>query len=167
MAEPAEGMWQCKVLGGEAAADDRDIITVRINVQIAEGPDSGRKVTYEDRVNNLSAKYILQTCRAVGWRAAGKLEDTLRADVDAWVASTGGASTVEIKHLLIKNGKNAGKTWAKANSLGRGPRPLKAPTKASSDDAHAAMMAAMAEFGDGPPPDNDVPPPDDNDAPPF
>lgn len=166
MSEPVEGMWQCKVLGGDAAADDRDIVTVRINVQITEGTDSGRKVTYEDRVNNMSAKYILQTCRAVGWRATGKLEHTLRADIDAWIARTGGDSTVEIKHLLVKTGKNAGKIWAKANSIGRGPKPLRPPSKESSDDAHAAMMAAMAEFGDAPPPtDNDAPPPTDDDLP--
>lgn len=163
MSEPAEGIWKCNVLGGEAAADDKDVMRVRINVEIAEGPDKGRKVTYEDQINNKSAKYIAQSAKAVGWRG-GRLEDTFRGDVDAWIKSTGGVSTVEIKHLEIKSGKNAGKIWGKPNSIGRGPKPLKAPSRASADDADEAMRAALAEAGGGGGYD-DAPPPGDDDLP--
>lgn len=168
MSEPVEGIWKCKVLGGEAAADDKDIMTVRINAQIAEGPDAGRKVTYEDRVNNKSAKYIMQSARAVGWKG-GRLEHTFRADVDEWIKATGGESTVEIRHLEIKSGKRAGQIWGKANSIGRGPRPLKPPSRESADDADEAMRQAMLEAestGDGgTPPTDDVPPHGDDDIP--
>lgn len=169
MAEPIEGIWKCKVLGGEANADDKDVMVVRINAQITEGPDAGRRVTYEDRINNKSAKYIAQSAKACGWRG-GRIEETFRADVTEWIARTGGESTVEIKHLEIKTGKNAGKIWGKANSIGRGPRPLQAPSRESADDANEAMRQAMADDQSGPgsgggsAPD-DVPPPGEDDIP--
>lgn len=167
MGEPAEGIWKCKVLGGEAAADDKDIMMVRVNVQIAEGPDTGRRVTYEDRVNNKSAPYIAQSAKAVGWQG-GSL-NTFRTDVDAWIARTGGDSTVEIKHLEIKTGKRAGQIWGKANSIGRGPKPLKAPSQSSAADADAAMRAALVEAGrqdaGGGGGYDDAPPPSDDDLP--
>lgn len=139
-----EGIWACKVLGAEVGQDDRGAMRVRIHVMITEGSDSGRKVTYEDTVNFKSNKYIAQSARAVGW-SGGRLEETLREDVDAWIAATGGASTVEIRHLEIRNGKNAGQTWAKANSIGRGSRPLAAPSRDVADEADEAMRAALAE----------------------
>lgn len=145
----SEGMWACKVLGAEVGQDDRNAMRVRIHVMITEGGDNGRKVTYEDAVNYKSSKYIAQSAKAVGWRG-GRLEETLRDDVEAWIAATGGASTVEIRHLEIKNGKNAGSMWAKANSVGRGSRPLAAPSRETADDAHEAMMAALeADEADG------------------
>jgi hypothetical protein len=137
-----EGMWACTVLGAEVGQDDRNAMRVRIHVMITEGSDKGRKVTYEDVVNYKSSKYIAQSCKAVGWRG-GRLEEALRGDVDAWIAVTGGVSTVEIRHLEIRNGKNAGSMWAKANSIGRGSRPLAAPSREIADDAHEAMMAAL------------------------
>lgn len=139
-----EGIWACTVLGGEVGQDDREVMRVRIHVMITEGDDKGRKVTYEDQVNYKSAKYIAQSAKAVGWQG-GRLEQTFRRDVDAWIAKTGGASTVEIKHVEVKSGKNAGTIWAKPNSIGRGSRPLAPPSRATSDDAHEAMMAALAE----------------------
>jgi len=172
MGEPAEGIWKCVVLGGEAAANDKDIMCVRINAQIDEGPDKGRRVTYEDQVNNKSARYIAQSARAVGW--TGDSLKTFRDDVDAWVKRTGGVSTVEIKHIEIKTGKNAGKIWGKANSIGRGPRPLKAPSRETIDDADDAMRRALAgegasyppDTGDrGAPPPDDIPPPGEDDIP--
>lgn len=137
-----EGIWACKVLGAEVGQDDRGAMRVRINVMITEGSDSGRKVTYEDTVNFKSNKYIAQSARAVGW-SGGRLEETLRDDVAEWIEETGGMSTVEIRHLEIRNGKNAGQTWAKANSIGRGSRPLAAPSRSVADEAHEAMMAAL------------------------
>lgn len=139
-----EGAWACTVLGGEVGQNDKQIVCVRINVMITEGADKGRKVTYEDQVNHKSAKYILQSAKAVGWQG-GRLEETFRQDVQRWIEATGGASTVEIRHLEIKNGKNAGKTWAKANSIGRGSRPLQAPSREAADDADEAMRAALAD----------------------
>lgn len=167
--EPAEGMWKCRVIDGEAKADDRDIMHVRINVEVLNGPDRGRFVMYDEAVNNKQAPYIAKTAKAVGWRGRGLLEDTLAADIAAWVASTGGESTVEIRHIQIKNGKRAGQVWGKVNSIGRGPRPLKAPSREASNDANAAMMAALAEDGgydsNGAPPPDDIPPAGDDDIP--
>lgn len=167
MTEPVEGIWNCRVLGGEAAADDKDIMRVRINAQITEGPDKDRKVTYEEQINNKSARYVLMSARAVGWRGQGKIENTFRADVDAWIKATGGASTVEIQHIERKTGKQAGTIWGKARSIGRGPKPLKAPSRTASDDADEAMRSAMAlvdETNDSTTGYDDVPPPSDGDV---
>lgn len=172
MSEPTEGIWKCKVIDGEAAADDRDVMTVRINVEIADGPDKGRRVTYEDRVNNKSAPYIAKSCKAVGWQGR-RLESTLANDIEAWIKATGGMSTVEIKHIEIKNGKRAGSIWGKANSIGRGPKPLRAPSREAADEADAAMQQALAEDaeqqagggGGGDSYYDDVPPPGDDNIP--
>lgn len=165
MSEPVEGIWKCIVLGGEAAADDKDIMCVRINVEIVEGPDKGRRVTYEDRVNNKSAKYIAQSARAVGWR--GDSLRTFRGDVESWVKSTGGTSTVEIRHIEIKTGKRAGQVWGKANAIGRGPRPLREPSRETANDADEALRSAMAEDGGGGGPAYDEIPPAGEDDLPF
>lgn len=176
MSEPVEGTWNCIVLGGEANADDKDIMHVRINVQITEGPDKGRKVTYDEQVNNKSAKYVAMSAKAVGWQG-GRLESTFRADVEAWLKATGGASTVEIQHIERKTGKEYDKWydggcqgqrpfWAKARSIGRGPKPLKAPSQQSANDADEAMRAAMAESnGGGGGGYDEAPPPSDDDIP--
>src|SRR5262249_22178924 len=110
---PAEGTWNCKILGADYAADDRDIMVARINVQFTEGPDVGRKMTYEEQINNKSARYAMASMRAVGWRG-GRPELTFKADVESWIKETGGASTVEIQHVERKNGPKAGTFWAKA-----------------------------------------------------
>jgi hypothetical protein len=154
MAELVEGIWKCKVLGGEAAADDRDVVKVRINVEILEGPDKGRRATYEDGINFKSAKYVVMSARAVGWRGQGKIEDTFCADVDAWIERTGGESTLEVEHILRNKGAKAGTYWGKPRSIGRKPRALVAPSQTASADAHEALMAAMAELE----PDETFPP---------
>lgn len=170
MAELVEGIWKCKVLGGEANADDKDIITVRISVEILDGPDKGRRATYEDRVNNKSAKYIALSARAVGWRARGKVEETFRTDVDEWIARTGGESTVEIEHILRKTGAKAGTYWGKPRSIGRKPKALVRPSREASDDANDAMIRAVAELNEsnnsgGGGGYDDVPPPSDDNIP--
>jgi hypothetical protein len=158
MANLSEGTWPCLVQGATYGEDDKRNMVVRINVKITEGPDAGRAVTYEDTVNAKSALYIGRSCKAVGWK--GDDLETLREDVDAWVKETGGASSAEIRHIEIKKGKQFDKwvdggqrgpapIWAKCNSIGRGPRPLAAPSAETLADAKDAMRRAMAEDGGG------------------
>lgn len=155
----AEGIWNCDVLNGKYGADDRDIPKVQITVRITDGPSAGQLATYEDEVNARSAKYVRYSVEAVGGDPL-KLEK-LDEHIAAWIAKTGGKSTVEIKHLEIKNGKNAGKIWDKVNGIGRGaPRPLKSLSKEAANDATEAMRAVM---GDDEPPHDDIPPPGDAD----
>lgn len=163
MALKAEGIWGCTVLGGKAGENDKGIPNVQINVQIDEGPSAGMRATYEDEVNARTAKYVGWSLKAVGW-TGGSLRG-LEQEIADWIAKTGGKTTVEIKHLEIKNGKNAGKIWDKVNGLGRGARPLKPMTSQSLSDADEAMRMAMGDI-DSPPPD-DVPPPNDDDRLPF
>jgi hypothetical protein len=167
MSEIAAGYWPCKVLDGFYGDNDKNISVVRINVELTEGPGKGMRQTYEEAVNNKQAPYIARTCKAVGWKCQSL--STLKADVAAWIAETGGASTLEIRHVEIRNGKRAGSVWAKPNSIGRGPKPLKEATQENLYDADAMMRAALADSDDsgqggGAPPD-DVPPPSDDDLP--
>jgi hypothetical protein len=167
-----EGIWPCQVLGATHGEDDRQSIVVRINVKFTEGPNKGRLATYEDQVNAKSSLYIGRSCKAVGWK--GRSLTTLQADAEEWIERTGGASTAEVRHVPIKKGKkydawvadgrigNA-PVWDKINSIGRGPKPLSAPSSDALADAEEAMRRAMEE--DGGPPDDDVPHPAGDDIP--
>lgn len=142
----AEGIWGCKVLGGKAGVAD-GVPNVQINVQITDGPSAGQRCTYEDVVNAQSAKYVGWSLKAVGYR--GVSLENLEKDINDWIARTGGASTVEIKHLEIKNGKNAGKIWDKVNGIGRGAaRPLAPIAGEALSDANAALREFVGG-GDG------------------
>lgn len=150
MALKAEGIWGCTVLGGKAGTNENNTPTVQINVQITDGPSAGQRCTWEDVVDAKSAKYVAWSLNAVGWK--GQTLKTLEADIVEWIAKSGGTSTVEIKHLEIRNGKNAGKIWDKVNGIGRGAaRTLKPIAGSALNDADAALR----DFA-GTPPD-DVP----------
>lgn len=149
----AEGIWGCKVLGGKAVDID-GVPNVQINVVIEDGPSKGVRCTYEDVVNTATAKYVNWSLKAVGYK--GKSLTELEADIDAWIAATGGNTTVEIKHLEIKRGKNAGKIWDKCNGLGRGAaRPGKPLNGEPLADADEALRAYSGGAADEPPMDDD------------
>jgi hypothetical protein len=160
MTTKAEGIWGCTVLGAKAGELD-GVPNVQITVQITDGPDKGQRVNYEEIVNTQTAKYVRWSCEPIGWKGASLR--TLEDDVAAWITKTGGASTVEIKHIAVKKGKAFKKwedggcvgpspIWDKVAGIGRGaPRPL-APLGASLRDADEAMRSVG-----GPPPDDDVP----------
>jgi len=174
MADIAAGFWPCKVLDGFYGDNDKNLPVVRINVELVDGPHAGTRQTYEEVVNNKQAPYIARTCKAVGWKCQSL--STLKADVAEWVKATGGESTLEIRHVKVTTGKRAGSVWAKPNSIGRGPKPLKESTQENLYDADAAMRAALAEDSnrnngngghDDAPPTDDIPPPGDEDSIPF
>ena len=157
MAIKAEGIFPCTVISATFGKDDRQSPQVQINVRIDDGPSKGQCCTYEDQVNAKSALYIGRSCRAVGWKGADL--KTLKADCDAWIAATGGHSSVEIRHVEIKKGKkfdewmNGGMKgpppiWDKVNSIGRGPKPLAEASGELLDDANEAMRSAMAADSD-------------------
>jgi hypothetical protein len=138
----AEGIWNAKALGGEYGEDTKGLPVVRINVEITEGPSVGARCTYEEQINAKSALYASRSCAAVGWKGADLI--TLKADIDAFIEATGGATTVEIKHLEIKNGRRAGQIWDKVNSIGRlANPPLREASPDRTADANDAMRAAM------------------------
>lgn len=143
----AEGIWDCDVLSVRYAKNDKDLPTVQINVQLTSGPSAGQRGTYEEVVDARSAKYLRWSCEAVGWK--GQTLTTLEADAAEWIKTTGGKSTAEVKHLEIKNGKNAGKVWDKINGIGRGAaralRPVTGADAAALKDADDAMRAATGE----------------------
>lgn len=163
--EFAAGIWPCIVQGasvGEATDKNgkpKGILVARVNVVIDGGPDKGKQCTYEDEVNPKSSLYIGRSLKNVGWKERSM--STVEKDVAEWIKSTGGKSTVEIRHIELKRGKKfdewldeTGGTgnppiWAKANSIGRGPRPLAAPSNDALSDADEQMRRAMAEDGGG------------------
>lgn len=164
----AEGIWKCKVLDGKFGADEKRSGFVQINVEIAEGPNKGRKCTYEDEINAKSAKYAAKSAQAVGFK--GKSWSTLRADIETWVKETGGMSTVEIRHVPITKGKKAGTVWDKVNSIGRrDARELTEATGETLSDADEQLRRALEDeqSSGGGNYDDDVPPPSDDDDIPF
>lgn len=188
MSDIPAGFWPCKVVDGFFGDSEKGIPMVRINVEVTEGPGKGTRQTYEEAVNNKQAPYIARTCKAVGWK--GPSMRTLKADIEAWIKATGGASTVEIKHLEVRKGNKFEKwceggcegpapIWVKPSSIGRGPKPLTASSERNLADVDEVMRAALAAdaagsagYDDAPPSggysgghDDDAPPSADNDIP--
>lgn len=187
MATKAEGQWAGVVLGATCGEDDKRQLVVRVNVRIEEGPDKGRRCTYEDTVNAKSSIYIMRSLRAVGWSGRLPMTASVTPDIDAWIAKTGGSTTVEIKHLPINKGKKYDKwiddhakwiaegrrgeepkkpVWDKVQSLRGGPPPLAAPSAETSKDADDYMRQALADDGVQVP-DDDVPHAANDDSLPF
>lgn len=158
----AEGTWQCTVLSAAVGEDTErpGVLRARINVRLDDGPSKGRTTTYEDEINAKSSIYVARSMSAVGWK--GRSAATLADDCAAWIASTGGKSTAEIKHIPTKKGT----IWDKCNSIGRGRKPLATPAQGALADADEALRRAMRDDGSAPPQD-DVPHAGDTDDIPF
>jgi hypothetical protein len=173
--EFAAGFFPCTVLSGGIGEEidnngkPTGRMKARVSVRFEDGPDKGRLVTYEDEINAKSALYVMRSLKACGCKTPDKF-DTVAGDIDAWVKETGGKSTVEIRHIELKRGKkyddwtadgcpgNGPPIWAKANSIGRGPRPLAAPSGEAKTDAEEQMRRAMMDDGaadEAPPPNGD------------
>jgi hypothetical protein len=161
----AEGTWPCTVLSAGAGEEiDQSgaatgIIKARVNVRIDDGPSKGRTCTYEDAIDSRSSIYVRRSLMACGWK--GSSLATVADDTSAWVATTGGKTTVEIRHIEIKKGKRAGQIWDKPSAIGRGPKPLASPSKGALSDADDAMRRAAADDTGAPPADVNAPANDD------
>lgn len=152
-----EGTWPCKILAASIGNDYRNLFAVQINVEIVDGPDKGKRVTYEQTVDAKTAKYVGPSCKAIGWQ--GVTLDTLADDCVKWIAKSGGLSIVEIRWFDLKKPEAIAKAeargeppkFAKANAIGRGAQPLKAATAESKADADAAIRSFMGGGSDAPP----------------
>lgn len=166
----AEGIWPCIIQSGSYGESDErpGVVVVRVVTRIDDGPSKGRMATYEEDVNAKSSLYVMRSMRAVGW--AGKSLTSFADDCAKWIASTGGKSTVEIRHLEVKRGKkfdaweSGGRVgpppvFDKVNSIGRGAKPLAAPKGDALADAEEILKRAMQEDGswEGGAPADDVP----------
>lgn len=161
------GIWPC-VVTSAVFGDNDGSPEVQISGRITDGPAKGRNFTYQDQVNGKSALYVGRSCKAVGWKE--KNLETLKADVEEWIKKTGGATTVEIRHIEIKKGKKydawvAGgmqgspPVWDKPNAIGRGAKPLAPPKAETLADANEAMRRSMEAEGTAP---TDAPADDDS-----
>ena len=165
----SEGTWPCKVLSASTGNNYRNLYAVQVNVELTDGPDKGKRTTYEQEVDNKSSKYVNPSCKAIGWQ--GVTLKTLADDCAKWIAKTGGATTVDIKHFNLKKPEAIAKAeargeppkFAKANAIGRGAVPLTAPSTDAQNDADAAMRAFAGDTGGGgwsgdtPPSTDDIP----------
>lgn len=154
MALLTEGTWPCIVLSATFGDNFKGLPSVEINVEWSDGPDIGRRGTYSQTIDAKQAPYAIASCKAVGWK--GRDWATLKADCESWIAQTGGATTVEVRHLERTNGPKAGQIWDKINSIGRG---LQAPSSRSVADANALLAQMAEQQADEAPPvtDEDIP----------
>ncbi len=171
MALLTEGHWPCKILDGsfgDTGGTKPKPSVARINAEITDGPNKGRRCTYEEQVNGKSALYVGRCALAVGWK--GVSMSTLKADIAAWVAKTGGVSTLEVQHLRRTSDNEP---FAKVRSIGRMSRaPIVDAPADRLADADEALARALAEDRAGNSSNNssghagaydDAPPPDDED----
>lgn len=149
MAILVEGIWKAKVLGAnfglkkkDEASPDPGLAHVTVNIELVEGPDKGRRASYEETIDGKSAAFARKTLVAVGWK--GVTLGSLKTDVEAFIKETGGETTAEVKQLVRKKDNS---TFSKINSLGRKPQVLhEATTKDGRErlsDADEAMRQAM------------------------
>lgn len=151
-----EGIWPCTVISATAGVIDGKPLA-QIVVQITDGAAAGTRCTYEDALIGKSALYTRRSMEAVGW--AGVTARTFADDVAAWIIKTGGVSTVEIRHIEIKNGKRAGTIWDKCSAIGRGAtRKLADLSGDLLADVDQAMREAAAADGASVPHDDEASP---------
>lgn len=136
----SEGYWRVKVLGGGSGADDAGAIHARVNIEFLEGPNKGQRATYDERVDNRSAPYIVPCLKAAGWK--GVTLSTLAADLKGEVET--------VAQVVHKQTKADNRTFAMIRSIGRtGQKPLAEPTRdqlAGADEALAAAMESGIPF---------------------
>jgi len=143
---PEQGIYPFTVSKGSSGLDDKGAFTITVTGALADGPNKGSLMTYTGRVDNRTAKYIAQDMAACGWTGKDVLD--FGAEVDAWIARTGGTTTAEIVHLDRKDKSGA---FAVIRGLGRGLKVLTPATRETAADANAALRAALAVDSDDQP----------------
>lgn len=167
MAILVEGIWKAKVLNGnyglykkdDDKSDDPGLAKVTINVEFIDGPDKGRRASYERIVDGKSAAFVRKTIVAVGWK--GVTLNSLKADIEAWIKETGGATTADVKEMTRKSDNSK---FSKVDSLGRKPQVLHEATTqdgrerlSDADEAMRQAMEADGASGGGGSNDEDIP----------
>lgn len=123
-----EGTYNVKVIGAASfGKNDKGEFRARVNVQFLDGDAAGRKMTYDERLDGKSEKYVRQSLAACGWK--GKTFASVAADI-----ADGATTTAEVMHLTVKQGPREGEVFAKVRNLGGAP-PLVVPTMADIADA--------------------------------
>ena len=137
-----EGTYNVRVVGsGSFGKNEKGELRARVNVKITDGEHAGRGMTYEERLDAKSEKYLRRSLAAAGWK--GKTFATVGGDV-----TDGHETTAEVVHLVIKQGARTGETFAKVRGLGGLP-PLEQATRDDIAEADAWIPAA-ADDGDIP-----------------
>lgn len=130
-----EGTYSVRIVGAASfGKNEKDELRARINVQIADGDFAGRRMTYDERLDGKSEKYVRRSLTACGWK--GKTFASVAADI-----VDGTETTAEVIHLTVKEGKRAGEAFFKIRGLGGQP-PLVAPTINDISEADSMFIGS-------------------------
>lgn len=110
-----EGTYPVRVVGkASVGKNQKEETRARVNVEFIDGPGAGRRMTYDERIDPKSAKFVRGSLAAVGWK--GKTFASVPVDV-----VEGAETTAEVMHLTVKDGPRAGEVFAKLRNLGGAP----------------------------------------------
>lgn len=118
--------------------NDKGELRARVNVEFLDGEHAGRRMTYDERIDGKSEKYVRQSLGACGWQ--GRTFASVPRDVREGVETT-----AEVMHLTVKEGKRAGEVFAKIRNLG-GPPPLAEATPEDLADLDAFIPGADSDM---------------------
>lgn len=134
-----EGTYNVRVIGnGNVGKNDKGEARARINVQFLDGPNVGQRMTYDERIDGKSEKYVRRSLASCGWQ--GKTFATVSADV-----RDGAETTAEVMHLTVKQGPREGEVFAKIRNLG-GPPPLEQLSSTDLGDIDALIPAGDSDI---------------------
>lgn len=109
-----DGDFVGKIIGAEYGTGTNGKPSARVILEIAEGPRSGTRVTYEANFKKESIKYTKRNLMAAGWQ--GKSMDTLASDV----GERGGYTVpfrIRIAEYLVP-GTGKLRQWNSVDSIG-------------------------------------------------
>lgn len=120
MSSLIEGNFQAKPVSAELGNNKKGAPELRVEFEIAEGANAGRKVSYSGLFNEKSTKYTKQAMLAMGWQ--GK---DVRTAVDDIMKSPK-VVPIEVQIARWEN-PDTGKVseWSAVRNVGRFREPLK------------------------------------------
>lgn len=115
-----EGNFQAKPVSAELGTNKKGAPELRVEFEIVEGANAGRKVSYSGLFNEKSTKYTKQAMLAMGWQ--GKDANTAVADI----LKSAKVVPIEVQIARWEN-PDTGKVseWSAVRNVGRFREPLK------------------------------------------
>lgn len=139
MAALIEGDFQAKATSAELGTNKKGAAELRVDFEITEGPNAGRKVSYSGLFGEKSAKYTKSAMVALGWQ--GKDASTVAADI----MKAAKVVPIEVQIARWEN-PDTGKLseWSAVRNVGRFKEPLKPLAGSDLKDVNKWL----AEVGD-------------------
>lgn len=132
-----EGNFNAKPVSAELGTNKKGAPELRIDFEIAEGANTGRKVSYSGLFNEKSTKYTKQAMLALGWQ--GKDVTTAVDDI----MKTPKVVPIEVQIARWEN-PDTGKVseWSAVRNVGRYKEPLKPLAKNDLKDVNQWLAEA-------------------------